>query len=67
MPRRLPAAHDLEVSSLRAPKAGVSNETFRIEIHYRAGDETRHDRLVTRLEPRISASFLSTTSSDSTR
>jgi len=50
--RRLPAARDLEVSSLRAPKAGVSNETFLFEIDYRAGDETRHERLVARLEPR---------------
>jgi aminoglycoside phosphotransferase (APT) family kinase protein len=50
--RRLPAARDLEVSTLRAPKAGVSNETFLFEIDYHAGNETRHERLVARLEPR---------------
>jgi aminoglycoside phosphotransferase (APT) family kinase protein len=50
--RRLPGARDLEVSSLRAPKAGVSNETFLFEIAYRVGGESRHARLVARLEPR---------------
>jgi aminoglycoside phosphotransferase (APT) family kinase protein len=49
---RLPGARDLEVSSLRAPKAGVSNETFLFEIAYREGGEARHARLVARLEPR---------------
>src|SRR5262245_26762028 len=51
--RQLPDARDLEVSSLRAPKAGVSNETFLFETTYRDGTgEARHERLVARLEPR---------------
>ncbi len=45
---QLPGARDLEVSSLRAPKAGVSNETFLFEVTSRTGTE----RLVARLEPR---------------
>src|SRR5262249_61636580 len=47
----LPDARDVEVSSLRAPKAGVSNETFLLDVGYRAGGRTRHERLVARLEP----------------
>jgi aminoglycoside phosphotransferase (APT) family kinase protein len=50
--RQLPAASGLEVSALRAPKAGVSNETFLFEIDYRLGGATRHEKLVARLEPR---------------
>jgi aminoglycoside phosphotransferase (APT) family kinase protein len=50
--RQLPTARDLQVSSLRAPKAGVSNETFLFDVRYRDGMEHRHERLVARLEPR---------------
>lgn len=50
--RRLPGARDLEVSSLRVPKAGVSNETFLFETTYRAGTASHRERLVARLEPR---------------
>jgi aminoglycoside phosphotransferase (APT) family kinase protein len=50
--RKLSTARDLQVSSLRAPKAGVSNETFLFDVRYRDGMEHRHERLVARLEPR---------------
>lgn len=50
--RQLPGARDLEVSALRVPKAGVSNETFLFEVAYRDGDALRRERLVARLEPR---------------
>ena len=49
--RRLPAARDLRVSSLRAPKAGVSNETLLFDAEYRDGPTLRREHLVARLEP----------------
>ncbi len=49
--RRLPAARDLRVSSLRAPKAGVSNETLLFDAEYRDGPTVRREHLVARLEP----------------
>mgnify|MGYP003729780193 CR=1 FL=1 len=50
--QRLPGARDIEVSTLRTPKAGVSNETVLFELDYRIGDLRRRERLVMRLEPR---------------
>ena len=50
--RRLPEASGLEVSALRAPKAGVSNETFLFDVDYQVGGAAKHERLVARLEPR---------------
>jgi aminoglycoside phosphotransferase (APT) family kinase protein/putative sterol carrier protein len=50
--RRMPEASGLEVSALRAPKAGVSNETFLFGIDYRLDGTAKHERLVARLEPR---------------
>ena len=50
--RRLPEASGLEVSTLRAPKAGVSNETFLFDVDYQVGGAAKHERLVARLEPR---------------
>ncbi len=50
--RRLTGAHDLRVSALRAPKAGVSNETFLFDVAYRDASGPCQERLVARLEPR---------------
>lgn len=44
---KLPGTRELALSALRAPKAGVSNETFLFEIAHRGGTE----RLVARLQP----------------
>ena len=49
--RVVPDASGVEVSAMRAPKAGVSNETFLFETTYRAAGRTHHERLVARLEP----------------
>ena len=49
--RRVPGARDLRVTSLRAPKAGVSNETLLFDAEYRDGSTARCEHLVARLEP----------------
>lgn len=45
--RKMPDARDLEISALKAPKAGVSNETFLFDATWRGGGQ----RLVARLQP----------------
>ncbi|HEV7735224.1 MAG TPA: phosphotransferase [Candidatus Binatia bacterium] len=48
---KLPEARDVALSSLKAPKAGVSNETFLFEITYTLDGRPRRERLVARLQP----------------
>lgn len=53
----MPAARGLGVSALRAPKAGVSNETFLFDVTYRHDGVERQEGMVARLEPRDSLVF----------
>src|SRR5262245_29386413 len=48
--QRLPAAHDIEVSPLRAASSGQSNETKLFDLTYRM-PELRSERLVLRRTP----------------
>src|SRR5262249_56023498 len=41
--RRMPGARDLRLSALRAPKAGVSNETLLFDAEYHDGTTARPD------------------------
>lgn len=48
---KLPEAREVEISSLRRPGAGTSNETFFVEVEWRQGSETHLEKLVVRWPP----------------
>lgn len=55
--RRLPGASDIVVSSLRRPGAGISNETYFVDLHWREGEQTLAKSLVIRWPPQGFTAF----------